>query len=230
MKKLISSLLLAFVCATAMAEPDTKEYKTYVKNDHYVFYCSHNGVHVIVDPTVGGIFEPHISIINNSGHEFVFEPKKIKAYAYAIPGNTYKDTRYRVERFFERGDTLGFEKDELQIYTPDKYSKKRSNSIWWGSFVSELVAAGLESIGPDDPRHEYWNDVRRERRIEDAEDARQLEKARISEGYWRANTIFDRSEHEGFIGIKKVKTKYIILDIPVDGENYHFVIDNNKRY
>ena len=230
MKKLISSLLLAFVCATAMAEADTKEYKTYVKNDHYVFYCSHNGVHVIVDPTVGGIFEPHITIINESGHDFVFEPKKIKVQAFAIPGNTYKDTRYRVERFLERGDTLGFEKDELTMYTPEKYSSKRNTSMWWGSFLGEVLIAGVESLTTRDQYDRYWNDVDRRKRIDEDETERKQELKRISEGYWRANTIFDHSEHEGFIGIKKVKTKHIILDIPVDGENYHFVIDNNKRY
>jgi hypothetical protein len=110
MKKLISSLLMAFVCIGAMAEQDTKEYKTYVKNDHHVFYCSHNGILVVVDPTIGGLFEPHITIINDSGHEFLFEPKKIKVSAYAIPGNTHKGTRYRTERFLSRGDTLCFEK------------------------------------------------------------------------------------------------------------------------
>ena len=184
---------MAFVCCAAMAEQDTKEYGVYVKNDHHVFYCSHNGIHVVVDPTIGGIFEPHITIINETGHNFVFEPQKIKVYAFGIPGNTYKDTRYRVELFLEKGDTLGLEKDELKLYTPEKYSKKRSNSMWWGDFLGELVVAGVESIGPQDPNSQYWNDVRRERRIEDAEDARQLEKARISEGYWRANTIFDNS-------------------------------------
>jgi hypothetical protein len=230
MKKLISSLLLAFVSVGAMAGQDTKEYKTYVKNDHHVFYCTHHGVHVVVDPTEGGIFEPHITIINESGHDFVFEPQKIKAYAFAIPGNTYKETRYRTERFVSKGDTLGFEKDKLTLYSPEKYVRKRSNSMWWSDFVGELIVAGVESLGPQDKDSQYWNEVRREHRIEDAEDARHLEKARISEGYWRANTIFDNSEHEGFIAIKKVKTQYLILDIPVDGENFHFLIDNNKHY
>ena len=230
MKKLISSLLMAFVCVGAMAEQDTKEYKTFVKNDHHVFYCTHNGIHVVVDPTEGGIFEPNITVINESGHDFVFEPKKIKAYAYAIPGINSKSARYRTERFLAKGDTLGFDKDELVVYTPEKYSKKRTKTMWWSDFIGELVVAGVESIGTTDKRTEYWNDVRRDRRIQDAEDARQLEKARISEGYWRANTIFNYSEHEGFIAIKSVHTQYLILDIPVDGENFHFLIDNNKKY
>ncbi len=222
---------MAFVCIGAMAEQDTKEYKTYVKNDHHVFYCSHNGILVVVDPTIGGLFEPHITIINDSGHEFLFEPKKIKVSAYAIPGNTYKGTRYRTERFLSKGDTLCFEKDELQVYTPEKYTKKRVNSIWWSDFLGEVLVAGVETLASTgDKRTEYWNDVRRDRRNQEAEAERVAERERISEGYWKANTIFDCSEHEGFIAIKPIKTQYIILDIPVDGENFHFLIDNNAHY
>ena len=231
MKKLISSLLMAFVCIGAMAEEDTKEYKTYVKNDHHVFCCSHNGILVVVDPTIGGLFEPHITIINDSGHEFLFEPKKIKVSAYAIPGNTYKGTRYRTERFLSRGDTLCFEKDELTMYTPEKYTKKRVNSMWWSDFLGEVLVAGVETLASTgDKRTEYWNDVRRDRRNQEAEAERKAERARISEGYWKANTIFNCSEHEGFIAIKPIKSQYIILDIPVDGENFHFLIDNNAHY
>ena len=231
MKKLISSLLMAFVCIGAMAEQDTKEYKTYVKNDHHVFYCSHNGILVVVDPTIGGLFEPHITIINDSGHEFLFEPKKIKVSAYAIPGNTYKGTRYRTERFLSKGDTLCFEKDELTMYTPEKYTKKRVNSMWWSDFLGEVLVAGVETLASTgDKRTEYWNDVRRDRRNHEAEAERKAERARISEGYWKANTIFNCSEHEGFIAIKPIKSQYIILDIPVDGENFHFLIDNNAHY
>ena len=231
MKKLISSLLMTFVCIGAMAEQDTKEYKTYVKNDHHVFYCSHNGILVVVDPTIGGLFEPHITIINDSGHEFLFEPKKIKVSAYAIPGNTYKGTRYRTERFLSKGDTLCFEKDELTMYTPEKYTKKRVNSMWWSDFLGEVLVAGVETLASTgDKRTEYWNDVRRDRRNQEAEAERKAERARISEGYWKANTIFNCSEHEGFIAIKPIKSQYIILDIPVDGENFHFLIDNNAHY
>ena len=102
--------------------------------------------------------------------------------------------------------------------------------MWWGSFLGEVLIAGVESLTTQDNHDRYWNDARREKRIDEDEAERRQELKRISEGYWRANTIFDGSEHEGFIGIKKVKTKYIILDIPVDGENFHFLIDNNKHY
>lgn len=231
MMKLILGLLMAFVCIGAMAEQDTKEYKTFVKNNHHVFYCSHNGIHVVVDPTIGGLFEPHITIINNSGHEFLFEPKKIKVSAYAIPGNTHKGTRYRTERFLSRGDTLCFEKDELTMYTPEKYTKKKINSMRWDDFFGEVLVVAVETLASSgDKRTEYWNDVRRDRRNQEAEAERVAERTRISEGYWKANTIFNHTEREGFIAIKPIKSQYIILDIPVDGENFHFLIDNNAHY
>lgn len=230
MKKLISSLLMAFVCVGVLAETDTKTYRTFVKNDRHVFFCSHRGITVVVDPTVGGIFEPHISIINESGRAFVFEPKTITAEAFALPGNDSKYTRYRTERFLAKGDTTGMERDQLTIYTPEKYSRKVSRSMWWGSFLTEMVVAGVESIGETTERQQYWNDVHREKRIDEAAAERQAEKRRISEGYWRANTIFADEEHEGFIAIKHVNTKYLQLNIPVAGETFHFIIDAQKHY
>ena len=229
MKKLIVCLLMALVSAGAMAANDTTEYGVYVKNDHHVFYGMHNGVTVVVDPTPDGIFVPHISIINESGHHFLFEPKKIKVYAFGIPGNTSKDTRYRVERFLERGDTLGFEKDELAILTPEKFTKKLKNSAWWAYFLSSAVSGAINCIGEDTPEKRYWSRVDSEKRYDAYQAAREgIEQ--ISEEYWRANTIFNNQEHAGFIAIKRVKTSYLILDIPVDGENFHFLIDNNKHY
>ena len=230
MKRLISTLLTALVCAGAMAEVDSKEYRTYVKNDHHVFYCEHNGVTVVVDPTAEGIFLPHITIINESGHDFVFEPQKIIAQVYALPGNKSKSVRYRTERFLSKGDTLGFEKDRLKIYTPEKYKKSVGKSMWWANFLGEVLVAGLESATKPNESERLINDLERRERIREANAQRELEKERISEGYWRANTIFNNSEHEGFIAIDDVHSRYLILDIPVDGENFHFLIDNNKHY
>ena len=146
MKNLLVCLLMAMIGASATAQTDQKEYKTFVKNDHHVYYCTHNGVTVVVDPTVDGLFEPHITIINESGHEFLFEPKKITAQAYGIPGNTYKSTRYRVERLLEKGDTLGFEKDVLTIYTPEKYQKKASRTLWWAGLRTSTSSSIIRNI------------------------------------------------------------------------------------
>ena len=64
----------------------------------------------------------------------------------------------------------------------------------------------------------------------EGEAQRGIEMQRIDEGYWRANTIFDMSEHSGFIALKKRKADHIVLEIPVDGEVYTFLVDNRKRY
>jgi len=232
MKKLLSlCLLMSFCVLNVMAEKDQKEYKTFVKNDYHVFYCSYQGICVIVDPTAGGLFEPQITIINNSGREFVFEPKKIKAFAYAAPHNTYKETRYRVDQYLEHGgDTSKLLQDSLAIYSPEKYMKKTNNTHWWGNLLGETIVAGIEALGPQDADARFLNQIRREDRIEEADHERQQELKRISEGYWRANTIFNRSEHNGFIAIKPVNSSYLILDIPIENEIFHFVIDNKKHY
>ena len=80
MKKIISlCLLMAYGCLSVMATQDAKEYKTYVKDNHRVYYCTSQGISIVVDPSPRGLFEPHITIINDSGHDFVFEPKEIRA-------------------------------------------------------------------------------------------------------------------------------------------------------
>ena len=39
------------------------------------------------------------------------------------------------------------------------------------------------------------------------------ERTRISEGYWKANTIFNHTEREGFIAIKPIKSDVQKYDI-----------------
>ena len=62
------------------------------------------------------------------------------------------------------------------------------------------------------------------------EASRRFELQRINEGYWRANTIFDMTEHCGFIGLKRRKADHIVLEIPVNGDVYTFLIDDRKKY
>ena len=118
-------------CATLFTgarAQDTKEYKTYVKNDCLIHYCNHKGVTVVVDVTEGGLFVPNISIINNSGHEIIFEPKKIKAYCYAVKDYS-KETRSMLTRYFDKGmDMTPLVKDSLMIYPYEKYKSKRNRS------------------------------------------------------------------------------------------------------
>ena len=229
MKKFVLCIMMVMAAVSVNAQNDTKVYRTFVKNDRHVFYCTHHGVTVVVDPTPGGIFEPHISIINESGHDFVFEPKRVTAEAFALPGNSGKSTRYRVERLLAKGDTVGLERDQLVIYSPEKYAKKVDRSMWWGDMLAELVVASVEHIGETSEYERSLNDERSVRRMEAAAVEREVEKNRISEGYWRANTVFSDEEHEGFIAIKQVKTKYLLLNIPVDGEVFHFIIDAEKH-
>ena len=104
--------------------------------------------------------------------------------------------------------------------------RKATSAYWWGNILTETIVAGVEAIGPQDADTRYFNEINREKRIDETSYNNKQELKRIEEGYWRANTIFDHSEHNGFIAVKPVKTSYLILDIPVDGETYRFVINN----
>ena len=94
--------------------------------------------------------------------------------------------------------------------------------------LTETIVAGIEQLGPQDDVTRMENALDRRDRTNEFEKAHDEALKRIDEGYWKANTIFDGSEHQGFIAIKPVKTTYLILDIPVDGEMFHFVVDSKK--
>jgi hypothetical protein len=38
------------------------------------------------------------------------------------------------------------------------------------------------------------------------------------------------TEHCGFIGLKRRKADHIVLEIPVNGDVYTFLIDDRKKY
>ena len=235
--KLLVTLLFAAISVSTMGQ-DTKEYKTYVKNDRLVHYCNHNGITIVVDVTYNGLFEPHISIINDTGHEILFEPKKIKAYCYGIKNYALDSGRNYLTQYFDRGMSLSdleekttLVKDSLSIYSFEKYGRKKSNAIFWGNVLASAIVATADAIAePNTPEGRYWTRAHQEEIVAEGEVRRRFELARINEGYWRANTIFDMTEHNGFIGLKKRKTDHIVLEIPVDGEVFTFFVDNRKRY
>lgn len=235
--KLLVTLLFAAISVSTMGQ-DTKEYKTYVKNDRLVHYCNHNGITIVVDVTYNGLFEPHISIINDTGHEILFEPKKIKAYCYGIKNYPFDGGRNHLTPYFDKGMSLSdlegkttLVKDSLSIYSFEKYGRKKSNAIFWGNVLASAIVATADAIAePNTPEGRYWTRAHQEEIVAEGEVKRRFELARINEGYWRANTIFDMTEHNGFIGLKKRKTDHIVLEIPVDGEVFTFFVDNRKRY
>ena len=231
MKKVILALLLVSTFVVSATAQNEKVYKTYVKNDRLVHYCNYKGVTVIVDVTESGIFEPQISIINDTGHEFVFEPKKIKAFCYAIDAQG-KSTRNMLGMYFDKKlDKSLLAKDSLRIYTYENYSRTQSNAIFWGNLLAQAMVATMDAIAqPNTPEARYWARAHQEELAATGEVTRAYELQRINEGYWRANTIFDMTEHSGFIGIKRRKADHVVLEIPVNGEVFSFLIDARKKY
>ena len=86
--KRLSTYLVA-ICLTIIAvsvrAADDGKVKTYVENGKLVYYCTMDSVTVIVNPNLRGLFEPVISIVNESGEEVLFNPENIKAYTYVFP-------------------------------------------------------------------------------------------------------------------------------------------------
>ena len=122
-------------------------------------------------------------------------------------------------------------KDSLRVYTFEKYANKQSNAIFWGNVLAQTLVATVDAVvQPNTPEARYWARAHQEEMAANGEAARAYELQRINEGYWRANTIFDMTEHSGFIGIKRRKADHIVLEIPVDGEVYSFLIDARKKY
>lgn len=233
---LVTLLFAVFSVSSSMAQ-DAKEYKTYVKNDRLVHYCNYNGITVVVDVTDYGLFEPHISIINDTGKEILFEPKKMKAYCFGIKhyGN---ETRNQLTPFFKRGLTISdleqkttLVKDSIRIYTYEKYYRSQSTAMFWGNALAAVIVGVADAaFEPNTPEGRYWARAHFEEMAEEGNAQRRYELARIDEGYWRANTIFDMSEHTGFVGLKRRKTDHIVLEIPVGDELFTFFVDNKKRY
>lgn len=231
MNKTIFLTLLCAALFTGVRAQDTKEYKTYVKNDRLIHYCNHKGLTVVVDVTEGRLFSPNISIINDTGHEIIFEPLKIKAYCYAAKGHV-KETRSMLARYFDKGlDMSELLKDSLKIYPYEKYRKSQNNTLFWGNILATTLVGTVDAtLSKDTPEDRYWARAHIEEMNKEGEMQRHYELQRIDEGYWRANTIFDMSEHSGFISLKKHKTDHIVLEIPVDGEVFTFLVDDRKRY
>ena len=231
MKRIVTLWVLMAACCIGTWATDGKEYKTYVKNDRLVYYCNYRGITVVVDITEGGLFQPSINIINETGHEFVFEPKKIKAYSYAVDAYP-KERRNLLMRYFDMGfDKSSLVKDSVRVYSADRYLRIRSKAMWWHDLLSEVVASTIDAaVTNNSPESQFVRRIRAEERSEENEATRQAELKCIDENYWRANTIFDNSEHHGFIALKKRKTDHVVLEIPVDGEVFTFLVDSRNFF
>ena len=227
-KLLVITLLLLSTAAVAIEE-DGKEYKTYVRDGHPVYYCIFDGIGIEVYTRPGNLFEPHILITNMSGKDFLFEPKKIKAYCYAVD-NYPKETRNILKRYFDlKWDLSLLTRDSLQVYSKEEYRKTRDSQLMWNSILSLVMSSAIEgALVSNTPEKDYWIRLHGEANSAEGVTEWMSQVKTIDDDYWQTNTIMNMTSHRGFIGIKRRKADHIVLEIPVNGELFTFLIRENN--
>ena len=231
-QKTIKRLWMAAAClmlTIGANASDNKDYKYFIRNDKHVCYCTSGGITVIVDPSPAGICQPAITIINESGSDFVFEPRNIKAFTYGIPKQKNIWERRHVKMWFDCGyspDKL--ERDSLEVYSYEKYHRLTSRNLWWGAFIGNVISTVADAVAASDKNGYYWMIERSQRRNEQSSMLRNKALKQIDDSYWRANTIFDGEEHYGFIVVKESLSDQLVLQIPVNGELFEFFVQDWK--
>ena len=221
MKTTILSLLAAVVWMNATAQTDTKNYQTYIKNGQPVYYCTNDGLTVVVDATTYGKWDLTLAIINKTGREVLFEPEKIKARCYTISGTQSPEVKHSWKIITKaKLDTATIKKDELKIFPYHKGRSERNFGYWAGEYGGDLytIWKQLKSINEALSNNCYATWVL-------PYDNGENEKLRkLNMGQWRTNTLPDYSESEGYILIDGTKADHLLLEIPIDGETYRFLI------
>lgn len=229
--KRLSTYLVAIclnIIAVSAHAADGERVKTYVENGKLVYYCTIDSITVVVNPNLRGLFEPVISIINESGEEVLFNPEDIKAYTYVFPYIAEAPERYQLDDFFlNGGDTSELGKESLKIYPYKKYRKLSARNMWWGNLVTGMANAAVEGAIAgliNTPQARFYTSLHVSEFDSENRYRRQEELKRIDQGYWQANTLFPESENYGFVSIKSVKSDHLLLDIPVGNNVYQFFI------
>ena len=224
-KKIARTMLTAacLLLAVGLKAEDVKEYKTFIKNDMRVHYCTSNGVTVMVEPSGGDICKPTITIVNESGTDFTFNPSDIKVFTYAIPKQRDRWERHHVQLWFSSGnDPQQLERDPLTLYSFSGQSGTGSVDVGINSrgIVDELrrIRENMNTV----------SSVERMPYVETRSEREQKNLRSIYVGWWRSNTVFDGEALYGYISIKNDYNDQVILQIPVNGEMFEFFVEGWK--
>ncbi|BCS85561.1 hypothetical protein prwr041_14540 [Prevotella herbatica] len=202
-----------------------KQYGSFIKDGRPVQYCADKGLLIIVSPG-NDYTKPVIVLRNKTGKAFDFKPEGISVHALAMKGVKSKDTRYLTTAKYikDGGKKENVERDSLPIYSYSKYISKVRNQQAWGNVLGGLADGAIDAMTytPQSTTDRILLDQNNEQRYKEnaKEDEAQIKK--IVDGYWKENTIFNNTEHSGFIAFKGVKTDNIIYSISVNGEKYEF--------
>ncbi|MDY0154827.1 MAG: hypothetical protein RBR72_09720, partial [Prevotella sp.] len=202
-----------------------KQYGNFIKDGRPVQYCADKGLLIIVAPG-NDYTKPVIVLRNKTGKAFDFNPKGISVYALAMKGVKSKDTRYLTTAKYikDGGKKENIERDSLPIYSYSKYISKVSNQQAWANVLGGLADGAIDAMvyNSQSTTDRILLDQNNEQRYREnaKEDEAQIKK--IVDGYWKENTIFNNTEHSGFVAFKGIKTDNIIYSISVNGEKYEF--------
>ena len=207
-----------------------KQYGSYIKDGHCVQYCADKGLLIIVargnDYTM-----PVIVLRNKTGKAFDFNPDGISVYALAMKGVKSKDTRYfATAKYIENGGKKeNVERDSFPIYPYSKYISKIRNQQIWGNVLGGMLQGAADGLAYDSQSttDRILLDQNQEQRDKENAKADEAQMKKIVDGYWKENTIFNNTEHSGFVAFKGVKTDNIIYSISVNGEKYEFTFNFN---
>ena len=202
-----------------------KQYGNFIKDGRPVQYCADKGLLIIVAPG-NDYTKPVIVLRNKTGKAFDFNPNGISVYALAMKGVKSKDTRYLTTAKYIKngGKKENVERDSLPIYSYSKYISKVSNQQAWANALGGLADGAIDAMvyNSQSTTDRILLDQNNEQRYREnaKEDEAQIKK--IVDGYWKENTIFNNTEHSGFVAFKGIKTDNIIYSISVNGEKYEF--------
>ena len=202
-----------------------KQYGSYMKDGRSIQYCIDKGLLVVVDPE-NDYTTPVIILRNKTGKTLNFHPDSIRVYVLGMKGVKSKNTRYLTTGKYikDGGKEKNVERDSLTIYPYSKYIKKIRNQQTWGNVIGGMILGAADGLAYDSKSttdkiliNQHQDSLYKESMKEDEAQMKQ-----IVDGYWKENTIFNNTEHSGFIAFKGVKTDNIIYSISVNGEKYEF--------
>lgn len=135
-----------------------------------------------------------------------------------------------LKRYFDlKWDLSLLTRDSLQVYSKEKYRKTRDCQLMWNNILSLVMSSAIEgAFVSNTPEKDYWIRLHGEANSTEGVTEWMSQVKTIDDDYWQTNTIMNMTSHRGFIGIKRRKTDHIVLEIPVNGELYTFLIRENN--
>jgi hypothetical protein len=240
-----------------LEETPVKEYGSFLKDGKAVQYFIHNGfviaMHLSIESSYGKYYTAYISIENYNDKRVDFYPENITSNSNkndievqleVLSYNQYMKKVNNVQAwnsfFVALGEVSAASKAGYSSSTTTTNASGYSNSSGYtsgyfgntyGSVSSNVRTYGnLTSNSTSynyDATANYYAQQNASRNIINYNSQQYSIKESIDQGYLKSNTIFSNQRINGYINIKFKKADIIIVTVPLNGENYSFVWNNN---